>query len=582
MNNITTKERGNIFSNFKVGTKIIILAAVMLSLTVVITLVGYMSLKGNNLRAEEMYNKNMKAIEYASDLRTQTRANSANVYAIILANDPARMADHVRNVERRRDTINSNMEELHKLLNDDKQKEIFAKLETGLDKWREVMFKTIDLAKEGKQEEAYDYFIANNVFLEDYQDTVREMNNYNLELAELLNEQNNNDYSNAVKIFVILVVSLLFIGILLTYVIAQNIAPALRATVEDLQEIAQGDFTLEVPETYINRKDEIGGLAQAVDEMQKSVAALIRNVKTETNLINQITEGVNSNFAELNNEIGGVSATTQELAASMEETAASAEEMSATSQEMERAVQVIADKSEEGATKAREISLRASDTRDNVNAAQQKALGIYLTTRDKLRISIEDSKVVEEINVLAESIMQITEQTNLLALNAAIEAARAGEAGRGFSVVADEIRKLAEESKNTVMKIQGVTDRVISSVRNLTEDSNSILNFVATDVNDDYKMILEVADMYNDDASYIDNLVTDFSATSEELLASIEGILKAIEGVAAAANQGADGTTDIANRIAAVTNQSSQVLNLVYESKESSDKLIDEVGKFKV
>ncbi|MEG0440668.1 MAG: methyl-accepting chemotaxis protein, partial [Solibacillus sp.] len=77
-----------------------------------------------------------------------------------------------------------------------------------------------------------------------------------------------------------------------------------------------------------------------------------------------------------------------------------------------------------------------------------------------LEEAMENSKVVTQINVLSESIMQISSQTNLLALNAAIEAARAGEAGRGFAVVADEIRKLAEESKNTVIEIQGITEKV--------------------------------------------------------------------------------------------------------------------------
>ena len=78
---------------------------------------------------------------------------------------------------------------------------------------------------------------------------------------------------------------------------------------------------------------------------------------------------------------------------------------------------------------------------------------------------MEDARVVENIGVLSDSIMNITSQTNLLALNAAIEAARAGEAGKGFSVVADEIGKLAEQSKETILQIQSVTDEVKGAVR---------------------------------------------------------------------------------------------------------------------
>lgn len=81
--------------------------------------------------------------------------------------------------------------------------------------------------------------------------------------------------------------------------------------------------------------------------------------------------------------------------------------------------------------------------------------------------AIEKSKTIEEINILSEAILEITSQTNLLALNAAIEAARAGESGKGFAVVAEEIRKLAEQSSQTVVRIQDTTKEVLKAVEEL-------------------------------------------------------------------------------------------------------------------
>lgn|GEM_PF-202099 len=380
---------------------------------------------------------------------------------------------------------------------------------------------------------------------------------------------------------VIAVISLLLAGFFV-YLFSRSISGPIKTSSNYLARIAKGDFTVEVDQKLLKREDEIGTISHGIDEMKRSLRDLVeRIIQSSENINSQVENSVRS-IESLNDNLESVSATTEELAASMEETAASTEEMSAASAEIERAAQSIAEKSQQGAVAARETAERADTTQEKVREAQRKSQEIFAKAKEDLEKAIDESKVVDQIRVLSDAILQITAQTNLLALNAAIEAARAGEAGRGFSVVAEEIRKLAEQSKNAATQIQDVTGKVTDSVDNLSASSNVLLTFMETDVQSDYNSMLDVADQYNDDARYFDDLVTEFSATSEELLASIENVVQAIESVSTAANESAEGTSDIAEKVSESTMKSSAVMDEMEKTKDQAVDLQKETEKFKI
>lgn len=349
-----------------------------------------------------------------------------------------------------------------------------------------------------------------------------------------------------------------------------------------LEVIANADFTIEVPKKLLKKQDELGTLAKSIEKMQSSIRELVQGVKEESlNVENAVTDAV-IQIKDLTLNIEEVASTTEELSASMEETAASTEEMNATSNEIERAVEIIAGKAKEGANSANEIDERAKKLRENFIESEKRGLKVYKEAREKLENALEESKSVEEITALSNTIMEITAQTNLLALNAAIEAARAGEAGKGFAVVADEIRKLAEHSKEAVEKIQEITEKVTSSVNNLAQSANGMMEHMTNNVNKDYKVMLDATDKYSMDAEFIKNMVSEFDNISSQIFDSIKDMSGVIEGVTIAANEGANGTSNIAEKTTIVVEKAQDTKELSELAKEGNERLVELVSKFKV
>lgn len=382
----------------------------------------------------------------------------------------------------------------------------------------------------------------------------------------------------------IIILSVVFIAIslVMTTIIAKSIAIPINKAVEFLKIIATGDFTQEVPKKLLEMNDETGILTRSLQTMQLTIKETIKKVVHESTEVSHILTTINIGMDQLNKGIEDISATSEELSAGAEETAVSTEEMNATSEQIGKTVESLASKAQEGAGIVSLVNNMTMDMKCNAIKSKGNAVEIYEKSKIDLQNAIEQSKAVNQIHELSEAILEIASQTNLLALNAAIEAARAGETGKGFAVVADEIRRLAENSKKTVARIQEVTRIIFMAVNNLSDSSGEILTFIDQQVLRDYDVLVNISEQYSQSSADINDMVMDYSASTEELFASIQSMVKVIEGVSSASNEEAQGAYNIAQDAATIAMKSNEVIKMSETARSMSEELISAVAVFRV
>ncbi|GIP38378.1 methyl-accepting chemotaxis protein [Paenibacillus sp. J31TS4] len=311
---------------------------------------------------------------------------------------------------------------------------------------------------------------------------------------------------------IVVIVVAILIGILLVTWIVRTITVPLQALTKTTEKIAGGDLTEEVA---IRSNDELGQLSASVNKMVVSLRELIGGIMSSSHSVAAASEQISS--------------TTEEIAGGSTTQAQAAQYMQELFSELSAAINSVAENAEEAA------ELAAKTT----SIAQDGGIIVSKSVQSMNQVNLQMSHLKEDSNKIGEIIEvidDIAEQTNLLALNAAIEAARAGEQGRGFAVVADEVRKLAERSgtatKEITLIIKGMQENTYKSVAAVsdgvhqTQETGEAFARIIEMINDTERKVGEIAAASEEQA-----------AQSNEVMHSIESISSASQEAAAAAEE---------------------------------------------
>ena len=566
--------------NLAVRVKILILAGIMLLITIMVAVAGLYS---NNLAKQyidNMYNYNLTATQYLDHASTQLRGINVNAAYVMQQDFSIDNRNFVLDdIIIKLNSIKGDIDKVKEIDRGEKAQAMIENLNTNLES---VLKNVTDCKSLGNAPEDRIKIYQKLSTIASISADLTNLTPDNVLQGKLLFQEANDNYDMTIKIFAAIILLGLLIGVAAAIVIAKNIAGPLQKSVQNLEAVANGDLTQEVPVEMTHRNDEVGDMVRALKKMQESLQEVLHNVNKEAESSIEMVNEVQALVGELNDSAQDMSAVTEEMAAGMEETAASTVNMQDLSDKIREQVRESANEAHKSENYTDEISARANSLKRTMEQSSSEAQRIYSNTKSSLEEAIESVKVVDNITTLTQAITNIAEQTNLLALNAAIEAARAGEHGRGFAVVADEVRKLAEQSHETAEKIQELTGKVTSSVQNLSNGAFGLLEFMEENVNKDYEMINNMAIQYRDDASHLREFAVKSNIASKSLTDSIEVMNNAMEEIAKATHEGAVGNSTVAERVTDVAEKANGILEKMNISQQGADNLKQQLAKFKL
>lgn len=564
----------------KIGTKIALGFTLVLALMIILEAVSVVRLQQNKKSLNQLTNVYNKRVQIAEDMRNNVMIIKASTRNIMVTTDGDYMKKQKANIDSAITAYKNNKKQLKALINTDKGTSLFNTIESKEQTALPIINDSVEKAMDPNIDQGLLNTLVANIEVpeSEWTNSIQAVVDYQNQLAkdEAKNESKITD-ANIMFMNIAVTVSIV-IGLAALIIIRKSILGQMKELSAATKKLANGELDFQV---NVYTKDEIGETFDALNNSIKSLNNTISVVKEESVTISEGANKIEKSFAKVSNEVSSVLASVQEISAGIEESSASVEEITAMASEVKKEAIKTSESTKSGVKLALDIQQRAESINKNAVESKENIQTIYSDTKQKLNNAIKEAEVVKKVSEMADTIQSISTQTNLLALNAAIEAARAGEQGKGFAVVADEVRTLAEQSSEAVSDIQSNVIKVLQVVEALSSSSQSVLDVIDTIVLKDYDNMIDISTSYKNDGNSFKNLTEKFSEVSENISGSIEQISNSMNAIAESVSNIATASTEISSSVAQVNDENTQVLNDTKKNQKSAKKLSEHMQRFK-
>ncbi|KGR80212.1 methyl-accepting chemotaxis protein [Ureibacillus manganicus] len=559
-----------------IGKKLNTAFYTFIALICIIIGVNFYNLNNIESKLEEALDDRIVQIQLTEDIRYYASMLGLNLRQVMLTGS-TKAQEELRSDS---DNLTNKLVELDSLSDSDTMKTYLSQIEQYKNDYETNLNLVLSTYRKGQVEESKRIMSTDlSVAFEGLTETIDQIHVYQNGQLTQINEDSDAAMVNSKSTSIVILIISLIISVFFVLYVRKTISLPLKKSVENLETIASGDLTLE--DIKHHSKDEIGQLANSFNMMKNNLKSLINRVQENAEHLSAASEELSASTEEITATTEDITARVSDTAKSSGVSAKAAIDSAVAMDETAAGVSRIA----ESTQNLHSSSVEASETAKNGGAiiltAKQQMDEINHSTNLVNDLVQKLSQQTNEIEKISRVITEITEQTNLLALNAAIEAARAGEHGKGFAVVADEVRKLAEQSKESAGQIVGLTVEIKKDTENVTHAVTNSISCVTDGVN----IIGNAGVAFSNIVQAVEKMnvqIAEISATAEQISASAEEVSASVTEIS---NSSSKSSTDVDIIAAAIEEQAAtmeQVNTIAVDLSDKALSLKTEVQQFKL
>lgn len=569
----------NLLKNIKIRSKlfvIIIISALALS---IVGIQGVGGLNKLSKGSEMIYQDQL----IPNQLFARLKANNLDIdtykFELMVTKDNDRNETLQKNIQEKNKENSTLMEKIDQLKLMENVSEKYESFKSEYKKLQDISSEMLSLAVKNENDKAYDVYLKEmDPQRETVNQLIEDIQTLNADNAKTIYQRDSKEAGSIITLLIIVIAASLVLSISIGLLMTRLITKPIKDIQALFTETEQGDFT--VKGTY-QSKDELGLLTASFNKMVAGVRSIIETVGETSHQVASSSQELSASADESTKASEYISTTIQELAVGSDQQVESVENSRTVIKGMTEFAGRISSNAEKAAATADQtalMSLEGTKAIDKVSAQMKSINETVVSLSEAFKHLTERSN---EIGNITEVITSIAEQTNLLALNAAIEAARAGEQGKGFAVVADEVRKLAEQSAQSAEQIT----RLITIIQNDTKQTMNSVISATGEVKEGLVVVHEAGGAFQKIENSITEVVTqinDVTNLVKNLTAGTSEIETAISGVKEVAETAAGSTQTVS---AATQEQLASMEEIAAASQilaQNAEELQHLIQKFKI